>query len=122
MNAQPIERELSIDVGKVSSELRIRPEVYVRIVRSFADNLGGKMHDLDEALSGNDVSRMRSILHEVKGTASNLRLRTISEPEEIMHAAVTAGDDSHKLSGYLEDLKSETRRLQGYVKDLEIPS
>jgi len=103
-----------IDVEKISSELKIRPEVYVRIVGSFVNSLPGKLNRLNEALSVNDRDQMRMILHEIKGTAGNLRLTTISAPQEVMHVAVKAGEDQKQLSRYFENLNTASQKLVEY--------
>ena len=106
---------IRIDVDGVSKELRIRPEIYMKIVSSFAQSLGGKMKILNDALAVNNTDQIRMILHEIKGTAGNLRLKNISDAEAVMHVAVKAGENSKALGTYFETLKKETERLQQYV-------
>ena len=114
--------ELHIDVNKVSAELRIRPEIYMRIVSSFTSSLPGKLTRLNEALSVNDRDQMRMILHEIKGTAGNLRLETISKPQEVMHVAVKAGEDTKQLSRYFQDLYTASQKLVEYVAKMSNPN
>ena len=121
-NGDSISGEVNIDVNKVSSELRIRPEVYMRIVSSFTSSLPGKLSRLNEALSVNDRDQMRMILHEIKGTAGNLRLTTISQPQETMHVAVKAGEDQKQLSKYFQDLYSASQKLVEYVAKMSNPN
>ena len=112
------ENEIHIDVDRVSRELKIRPDIYLRIVSSFAETLGQKMTDLSQALESRDYERMRKILHEIKGTSGNLRLQTIFGPQETLHLAVKAQESYDKLQQYTDILKSETAKLQVYVKEL----
>ena len=122
VNGDSISGEVHIDVNKVSSELRIRPEVYMRIVSSFTSSLPGKLSRLNGALSVNDRDQMRMILHEIKGTAGNLRLTTISQPQETMHVAVKAGEDQKQLSKYFQDLYSASQKLVEYVAKMSNPN
>ena len=106
---------VNIDVQQISQELRIRPEIYLRLVTSFSNSLVGKMHALSDALAEDDRDQMRLILHEIKGTAGNLRLRNITEPETVLHEAVKAGDAQKKLLQHYEVLRAETEKLQQHL-------
>ena len=108
-----------LDVAGVSQELRIRPEIYVKIVTSFAQNLTAKMAALNTAVIGNDAQQMRIILHEIKGTAGNLRLKDLMGAEILMHDAVLKGDTQDKISKLFEGLNAEVLRLQEFVKTLQ---
>lgn len=109
---------INIDVKKVSEELKIRPEIYLKIMISFVQSLTGKLNILNDALSTNDRDQMRMTLHEIKGTAGNLRLKSLSAVETIMHDAVKAGEPQARLSQHFEALRKETERLQQYVATL----
>jgi len=106
---------MSIDVDKVSEELRIRPQIYIRLITSFASSLSGKMKALNEALESNDTDQMRMILHEIKGTAANLRLQSLLRAEDVMHVAVKGGEAQKQLYKYFADLSAESVKLQQYV-------
>ncbi len=109
---------INIDVKKVSEELRIRPEIYVKITVSFVNSLSGKLKILSDAMSCNDRDQMRMTLHEIKGTAGNLRLRTLSAVESVMHEAVKAGEQQSRLMPYFEALRRESEKLQLYMNSL----
>ncbi len=113
---------LSIDVEQVSRELKIRPEIYVRIVTSFAGTLQSKLKALGEALSTNNIEQMRIILHEIRGTAGNLRLRNISMAEGVLHVALKEGGRTDMLRRYYENLKKESDNLLQYTQQLPRPS
>ena len=106
---------VNIDVDKVSEELRIRPQIYIRLVTSFSNSLSGKMKALNEALERNDTDQMRMILHEIKGTAANLRLHSLLRAEDTMHVAVKTGEGQKPLFKYFADLSTESVKLQQYV-------
>lgn len=114
-------QDIQIDVNQVSQELRIRPEIYTRILSSFAETMRLKMDLLNEALSAKDFESMRKILHEIKGTAGNLRLKNISSVQEILHAAVKAQESYDKLLQYTAELKAEADKLYKYVQQLPKP-
>ena len=107
-----------IDVATVSQELRIRPEIYLKIVLNFAQNLTAKMAALNTAVIANDTQQMRIILHEIKGTAGNLRLKNLIAVEASMHEAVLKGEAKEKISKLVEGLNAEVLRLQEFVKTM----
>ena len=104
-----------LDVEAISKELRIRPEIYLKIVASFTATLGDKMKKLGDAVETNNIEQMRVILHEIKGTAGNLRLRSICAPEDVMHVAVKEGATQEKLRQYFLVLKAESEKVQKHV-------
>lgn len=110
--------ELFIDVEKISRELRIRPQIYVKLLKSFSLNLTGKLNLLNQAMTADDRDQMRMILHEIKGTAGNLRLSSISDPEAILHIAVKAGESQRVLTTHLELLRQAVEKLQQYAARL----
>ena len=112
------QEEIFIDVDKISQELRIRPQIYTKLLKSFALNLTGKLSLLNQAMTTNDRDQMRMILHEIKGTAGNLRLSSISAPEAILHIAVKAGESQRVLATHLEALRQAVEKLQQYVARL----
>ena len=107
-----------INVEQVSQELRIRPEIYLKITMSFVNSLSGKLKILSDALSSNDKDQVRMTLHEIKGTAGNLRLSTLSAVESIMHEALKAGEPQSRLVHYFESLRRESEKLQQYMNTL----
>ncbi|MCB9771746.1 MAG: Hpt domain-containing protein [Candidatus Omnitrophica bacterium] len=109
---------INIDVKQVSEELRIRPEIYLKITNSFVNSLSGKLKILSDAMSTDDRDQMRMTLHEIKGTAGNLRLRTLAAVESVMHDAVKAGEPQSRLSQYFEALRRESEKLQQYMSTL----
>lgn len=109
---------INIDIKQVSEELRIRPEIYLKIAMSFVNSLSGKLKILSDAMSSNDRDQMRMTLHEIKGTAGNLRLRSLSAVESVMHEAVKAGEPQSRLSQYFEALRRESEKLQQYMNTL----
>ncbi len=104
-----------LDVERISAELRIRPEIYVKIVKSFSGNFPAKLAALREALAGGDYEAMRRGLHEIKGTAGNLRLRDVLDAEGRMHAAVLAGASVEEIGPLLEELAASADRLARVV-------
>lgn len=107
-----------LDVAAVSQELRIRPEIYLKIVLNFAQNLTAKMAALNTAVIANDAQQMRIILHEIKGTAGNLRLKNLISVEALMHEAVLKGEPQEKVSKLFEGLNAEVLRLQEFIKTM----
>lgn len=111
---------LNIDVHQISSELRIRPEIYVKIVSSFSLTLGDKIKVLGEAIEKKDLESLRRTLHEIKGTASNLRLKPITEIEDRMHNEVKGDANQDVLRRNLVELTRQTDLLQAKITQLKI--
>ena len=105
----------SIDIIKVSQELRIRPEIYYKILSSFSASLDGKVKDLDEAINTNNTDQARMILHEIKGTASNLRAQDLLSAETALHDAVKNGDNDTIIANFLVQMQKEVHKLQAFV-------
>ena len=114
------DNSLQIDVKQISEELRIRPEIYMKIVTNFAVSLSGKMKMISESITGDNRDQLRMILHEIRGTAGNLRLRNVSSAEAVMHDAVKAGANAVILMQLFQKLEEEVLRLQQCVEKLNI--
>ena len=112
---------LNIDIDAISQLLRIRPHIYVKLMKSFAESLTQKLTLFNDALASNDRDQMRMILHEIKGTAGNLRLNNIIGPETVLHTAVKAGEQQIILLKHFEILKAETENLQQYLAKIDLP-
>ena len=107
-----------LDIQGISQELRIRPEIYLKIVTSFAQNLTAKMATLNTAVIANDAQQMRIVLHEIKGTAGNLRLKDLMAVETLIHEAVLKNESQEIISKLFEGLNAEVLRLQEFIKTL----
>ncbi len=109
---------IDLDINQICTQLKIRPEIYMKLVNSFVQSLDGKYKRFSAALAENDRETMRMILHEIKGTAGNLRLYALTGPESVLHVAVKAGENQNILGRHFEMLQTETQRLQKYLLEL----
>ena len=107
--------DFQLDVEQVAEELKIRPEIYVRIVKSFSETLREKLVILTQAVTARDTETMRKVLHEIKGTAGNLRLRGVSEAEAVMHNDVKDTAATDKILPELAALKNASEKLTRFV-------
>ncbi len=112
--------KISIDYDNISQQLKVRPEILKKLIKSFAFALTEKMNILETGLSNNDAAQMRSVLHEIKGTAGNLRLSTICVAENVMHEALKAQESKEKLTEYFAVLKERVAELQQYIAKQEL--
>ena len=112
--------EITIHYNNISQQLKIRPEILKKLIKSFSLALLDKMKILETALASNDATQMRAVLHEIKGTAGNLRLSTICTAENVMHEAVKGGEKKEKLAEYLKVLQERVAELQQYTAKQEI--
>jgi HPt (histidine-containing phosphotransfer) domain-containing protein len=110
--------DFNLDIVQISSELRIRPEIYLRIVTSFSKTLQEKILILKQALQPIDLETLRRVLHEIKGTSSNLRLHNVSAAEQLMHDEVKGAGDQQKMENYLNLIKTEAERLEIFLEKL----
>ena len=110
--------EVTIDIEQISAQLKIRPHIYLKLVTSFVESLDEKMRLFQESLGVEDREKMRMILHEIKGTAGNLRLYTITGPEAVLHTALKAGENRVILLHHFDILKSEVVKLKQYIATL----
>jgi HPt (histidine-containing phosphotransfer) domain-containing protein len=99
---------LSYDVEGVSQELHVRPEALVKILKSFAQTLSEKIVQLNELAEKNDQEQLRAILHEVKGTAGNLRLKKICELADRMHQAIKNKESSMAIAMWFQAFKNQS--------------
>jgi len=115
MNDESQKPSVNINYDELSAELKVRKEVLERLILSFSNTLADRMKQLEEAYGQKDSARMRQLLHEIKGTAGNLRLKTITDAESVMHEAVKAGEDMEKIGQYFKTLKMRSDELLEYL-------
>lgn len=96
------------DIESVSQELHVRPQVLEKILKSFSNTLNQKILKLDGLVARNDIAQIRAILHEVEGTAGNLRLKSVYESAGRMHKAVKAKEPFEKVSALFKIFKNES--------------
>ena len=118
MNDEPNQEKVHLDVENICAQLKIRPEIYVKLATSFVLSLDGKFKKFSDALAENDRETMRMILHEIKGTAGNLRLYNLTGPESVLHVAVKAGENQAVLGQHFKILQAEAEKLQRYIVTL----
>ena len=109
--------EFQYDAEAVASELRIRPEILKKLLGSFSNTLADKISQLDMLIPVNDVEKIRAIMHEVKGTAGNLRLTKVYETADVMHVAVKEEEAQNKILNYFEEFKGESNQFIQYIKN-----
>ena len=112
---------LNMDIQKISEQLRVRPEILKRLIGSFSTTLNAKLQELNQAMSKDDVLKMRAILHEIKGTSGNLRIDQLYAAIEVMHVAVKAGEDKVKITQYFEIVKQKADELTQFVAQSSAP-
>lgn len=109
--------QFQYDMAAVSQELHVRPEILVRLLKSFSVTLAQKIAQLDELIPKNDVLQIRAIMHEVKGTSGNLRLKKVYESADVMHVAVKAGDPQEKVLPLFTTFKNESALFIDHFKN-----
>ena len=68
-----------------SEELGIKPDVYVRILRTTLEPGVKDLSELDKIIETGDLKQIGTITHRLKGTFSNLRIKDVAAPCEAIH-------------------------------------
>jgi HPt (histidine-containing phosphotransfer) domain-containing protein len=110
---------MHLDIEKISQELRIRPQVYVRIAASFAQTLKNKLDELAKAFTDNDTEHMRAILHEIRGTSGNLRIAAVAESEAAMREAVKGGKNREEIQRLFHQLRAASDDFEDFMLKLQ---
>ncbi len=118
MDSNTNQNVFQYDVATVSLELHVRPEILNKLLKSFSNTLAQKIAQLEEATLKNDVLQIRAIMHEVKGTSGNLRLKQVYETADKMHVAVKAGDAPEIIAPLFEAFKKAAFLFIDYYKNL----
>ena len=108
----------SYDLNVVSQELHVRPEILSRLLKSFSVTLAQKIAQLDEALPKNDIVLVRAIMHEVKGTSGNLRLKDVYQTADVMHVAVKAREPMEKVKPLFDTFRAESYKFIDHFKNV----
>jgi len=106
-----------INIEAVSQELRIRPEIYKKILTGFCLSLPAKIETLTNAFSSSDFKKIQEVSHEIKGIASNLRVAKLKSVASDINA-LCAEKNLEKGKQLLEDFKREAALLNTFVKNL----
>jgi len=67
------------DTTRASAELKIKPEIYVRILNNALKQTDGDLENLKQAHAQNNVDQVQAISHRLKGDYANLRIQPLSE-------------------------------------------
>ncbi|MFA6378521.1 MAG: Hpt domain-containing protein [Candidatus Omnitrophota bacterium] len=110
-------KQFSYDTLAVSQELHVRPEILTKLLKSFSNTLSQKIAQLDDFMLKNDVIQIRAIMHEVKGTSGNLRLKQVYEAADAMHVSVKAGDPAEKITELFGVFRKEAFLFIDYFKN-----
>ncbi len=108
---------INFDFAKISDELHVREEIMKKLVTSFSNTYREKLKQLEEGVANQDITKMRAILHEVKGTAGNLRLNIIYQIADEMHQEVKGEAVREKLAAYMTRLKQLSETLDKYLRE-----
>ncbi len=100
--------EFHYDIAKVCEELHVRSEILEKLLKSFSGTLSQKIAQLDELVPLQDIDKIRAIMHEVKGTAGNLRLEKVYRTADTMHVAVKEDQPQEKIVELFNIFKEES--------------
>ncbi len=114
------ENKFDYDIIAISEELRIRPQILHKLLESFSQTLKNKIVELDQVVPKRSIEEIRLIMHEIKGTSGNLRLKAIYRTADMMHMAVKAEEEQAKILSYFDEFKKQAhffiQRYQGQTK------
>lgn len=106
------------NINAVSQELRIRPEILEKLIKSFSKTLFDKIEKLEVLIPENNIEQIRAIMHEVKGTSGNLRLTDIYRSADKMHVAVKSSEEKNIILGFFEEFKKESNKFFHFINSL----
>ncbi|MDD3375091.1 MAG: Hpt domain-containing protein [Candidatus Omnitrophica bacterium] len=108
--------EFQYDVNKVCEELHVRAEILEKLLKSFTGTLAQKIAELDELVPQRNIDKIRAIMHEVKGTAGNLRLNEVYCTADTMHLAVKAEEPQEKIIELFDAFKKESELFFNHME------
>jgi len=99
-------------IKKNSAELRIKPEIYEKIVKTAISENDSAIADIEAFADNNDLDSIAPLAHKIKGVFLNLKILSIGNPSQEI-------DRICKEKGSIEDIKKHFKLLKeefGLVK------
>ncbi len=91
-------------------------ELARQILQIMKDTLPQRMRDLETACSSQDLERIRSISHQLKGAASDTALKAISQTSATLESQAIAGD----LEGSVASMQTLKTRVEKTLDALQL--
>jgi CheY-like chemotaxis protein len=89
-----------------------------RVVRKFADRIGGQIDEVVEHLDAGRISDARVVSHAVKGGAWNLHCADLGDASKAVEDACAAEDSEAAYAG-IPAMREEASRLKSYVETVD---
>ena len=103
-------------INKNSEDLRIKPDVYITILRTTLEPGAQDVNELDKIIDSGDLKQIRFIAHRLKGTFSNLRVKTVaSQAEAVCVLSKTIGNRA-KMREHFIRLKNAFEEFKGQIE------
>ena len=97
--------------GPIYSELAQSDKDFVEIVELFVHGLVGRLESMQEALSNNDLDRLRRLAHQLKGSGAGHGYTVLTEKAADIEQQAIKGEIDHIRTG-LTELQAVTARIE----------
>ena len=100
----------SLNIQAIANELRIKPELYIKLLQKSFPILENDTKLLEEAYTQNRLEELINQAHKIKGSAANLRLKDIAKAAQNIEKEARIYNSDY-------DYKTEIEKLKQYLKN-----
>ncbi len=105
-----------IDLDQNSASLSIPKTVYTRILTKAIAQTKQDIQDMETALASDDMTKVQSISHRLKGDYANMRLTSLSSTAKQMNDILKTGQGKEKLPELLQEFKEYFQQLCQFIE------
>ena len=108
-----------LDVAEMRRQLGDDSELISELIVLFLDDYPGRLESLTAALGARSAEDVRSVAHTIKGGASNLCARGVTDAARQLEAAC-ACEDFAAIRDHAGRLAAEVERLAGALRGFQV--
>jgi HPt (histidine-containing phosphotransfer) domain-containing protein len=86
----------------------------MKIIPEFVEGLAGAVRTMEECLTANDMDRLQTVVHQLRGASGGYGFDDVTEPSIKAERAIKAGENIEKITAEIASLLSVIRRIDGY--------
>ena len=107
---------VGLNVAEGVARVRGNRGLYLRLLRTFADNSQDKVRQLHDAIAGEDLLLLQEVSHSLKGAAGNLGAVQVAETATALNSAIKLRSETAAVLASGNVLAAE---LQQLINDME---
>ena len=107
-----------LDLAEMRRQLGDDEELVSELIALFLGDYHGRLESLTAALDARDTDCVRSVAHTIKGGASNLCARGVTEAARGLETAC-ASEDFAVIRDHADRLAAEVERLAGALRGFQ---